>query len=583
MKKQPNDLTFGFNSKFVRKTGTFIDPVSPLIQHDLTPGQKVTGMNVPLQSFGNSVIDDFQRDAFWSMYLANSNLKANSPEGRESVRGLIDWVLSDPNFKSQAMSLVNLKVSSASAAYVMVEQLLQMPDVKNSMNGFGKAEAMEDAADQLDQEAQDQESGQADDKSDEESGQDAQGEDSDDNSNQGQSEDDENEGQGSGDDWGDDGWDGEQDDSDASGQGNQPDEQESGQDELPQQPQMTPEQLRDKADKLRQQAQDIREKANETLDQLTGNETMAGDFGRAGAIKTGADFGDNVASFLHSWGIEEGKGLMLSPDQIMTIMKAFTTTGIASLTALIGRVYGVASETLRGRAPVQVVAETAGYTKKILSMHPAEQYKLTSGYPGRNQSIEDWIKRGMGGITETMQSVREGNFICFVDGSGSMSHSEQGGAREEIAKALALGLSEAAIENGQEIILATFGSKNELSDLVDNRTTFDKRLEWAEFMFNGGTDFDFALTQMMNLIEGMDEEERFRSDLVIITDGEAGIQPETLEHLLELKDTYGVRLFCLMIGGGNSRYQDIMEASDKVLNFDNIDHVAQVLSTSIWN
>lgn len=575
-----NAMTFGFKSNFVRKTGGFIDTVSPTIQHDLTPGQKVTGLNVPLQSFGNSVIDDMHRDLFWAIYLANSNLKQTPPEGRESVRGLLEWVLSDPNFKANMMSMCNLKVSSASAAYVLVEQLLNMPEVQQSMNGFGKAENMEDQADELDQQAQDQMNGDGDgededqdgDGSENQSGNAQDGQDEDD-STQDPSEDDLDEQGGSVSDSDD--WDGEQDDKDANGQGSCQDEQEL--------PEMTPEQMQAQADKLRQQAQDIRQKAEQMLDELTGNETKAGQFGRAGAVKTGADFGDNVAGFLSSWGIDEGKGLMLSPEQILEIMKAFSSTGIASLTALIGRIYGVASETLRGRAPVQVVAEDAGYTKDILSMHPAERYKLTAGYPGRHQAIEDWLKRGLGGITKTMQSVREGNFVCFVDGSGSMDTQEQGGTREQIAKALALGLSKAAIENGQEIMLATFGNHGELTDLVDNRTSFEKRLEWATFMFDGGTSFDFALEKMMDLIDGMDEQERYRSDLVIITDGEAGISEYTKERLLQLKDQYGVRLFCLMIGGGSYiRYDDIIEVSDKIIRFDSVDHVAQVLSESLW-
>ena len=577
-KSKQNAMTFGFKSSFVRKTGGFIDTVSPTIQHDLTPGQKVTGLNVPLQSLGNSVIDDMHRDLFWAIYLANSNLKEIAPEGRESVRGLLEWVLSDPNFKATMMSMCNLKVSSASAAYVLVEQLLNMPEVSQSMSGFGKAEDMEDQADNLDQQAQDQMSGegggeQGEDDAENQSGNAQDGQDEQD-PNSDPSEDDSDEQGGSGSDSEND----YEDDEQAMG-GDY-----GGQDEGEAEPQMTPEQMQAMADKLREQAQNIREKAAQMLDELTGNETKAGQFGRAGAVKTGADFGDNVASFLSSWGIDEGKGLMLSPEQILEIMKAFSSTGIAALTALIGRIYGVASETLRGRAPVQVVAEDAGYTKDILSMHPAERYRLTTGYPGRQQAIEDWLKRGLGGITKTMQSVREGNFVCFVDGSGSMGHEEQGGTREQIAKELALGLSKAAIENGQEILLSTFGSHGELTDLVDNRTSFEKRLEWATFMFDGGTDFDFALEKMMDLIDSYDEQERFRTDLVIITDGEAGVSELTKDRLLQLKDQYGVRLFCLMIGGGShySYGDDLIEVSDKILKFDNVDHVAQTLSESLW-
>jgi len=475
------------------------------------------------------------------------------------VLGLLDWVLSDPNFKANMMSMCNLKVSSASAAYVLVEQLLNMPEVEQSMSGFGKAENMEDQADDLEQQAQDQMNGEGDGE---------QGEDGTENqSGNAQDGQDEEEDEDDYDDDEDEDWDDDEDGEDEDSDGDS-------------QPKMTPEQMQAMADKLRQQAQDIRAKAEEMLDELTGNETKAGQFGRAGAVKTGADFGDNVAGFLSSWGVDEGKGLMLSPEQILEIMKAFSSTGIAALTALIGRIYGVASETLRGRAPVQVVAEDAGYTKDILSMHPAERYKLTTGYPGRNQAIEDWLKRGLGGITKTMQSVREGGMIMAGDGSGSMSREEKGGTREVILKGIMLGISKAAEENGQEVVMFTFGSHGEITQLIDSRTPFLEKLEWASFLFNGGTDFDFALNTMMDILDNMDEEERFKRDFVIGTDGEAYISETTKERLLYNKETFGVRLFCLMIGG--QAYPDILEVSDKVLNFNGVDNIAQTLSESLW-
>lgn len=579
-----NALAYGFKSNFVRKTGGFIDTVSPSIQHDLTPGQKVTGLNVPLQSFGNSVIDDMHRDLFWSIYLANSNLKEIAPEGRESVRGLLEWVLSDPNFKGNMMSMCNLKVSSASAAYVLVEQLLNMPEVAQSMNGFGKAENMEDQADDLDQQAQDQMNGDGEggDGTENQSGNAQDGQDEGD-PNQDPSEDDSDEQGGSGNDscpnCGEDIEPWEDQCSNCSNCGQELDEPADDQ-EGESEPETTPEQKQAQADKLRQQAQDIRAKAKQMLDELTGNETKAGQFGRAGAVKTGADFGDNVAGFLSSWGIDEGKGLMLSPEQILEIMKAFSSTGIAALTALIGRIYGVASETLRGRAPVQVVAEDAGYTKDILSMHPAERYKLTTGYPGRNQAIEDWLKRGLGGITKTMQSVREGGMIMFGDGSGSMNHEEKGGSREAILKGIMLGISKAAQENGQEVIMATFGDHGEVTQLIDSRTPFVEKLEWATFLFGRGTDFDFALNTMMDILDNMDEEEKFKRDFVIGTDGQAYISELTKERLLYNKETFGVRLFCLMIGG--QAYPDIVEVSDKVINFNGVDDIAKTLSESLW-
>jgi len=565
----------GYRPRYLVK-GQFIDVLSPTLQHDLTPGQKVTGFNVPLSSFGNSAIDDLQRDLYWSMYLANSNLKPASPEGREAVRGLLEWVLSDPTYKVNVLPFVNHKVSSSASAYGMVEQLMNMPDVAGGMNGLGQADAMERRADDMEQQADDLENQQQDEQ---ESDENQAGNDGDelegdnpysDPSNEQESQENQS-GNDASDGFGDDDDENPYDDWDEDGQGDGEWEQE---DFAP----PDPDELRERAENLREQAQSLREEANRKIQDAMGN-SMNG-FGRSGSIKTGSDFGEEVMTFLAAWGVDEGKGLMLDPNEIMELMRSLSSPGIGGLTTMIGRVHGIAEKTLRGRAPVEVVVETAGFTKDLLAMHPAERFKLTHYYPYRQQAIEDWLERGLGGVTKTMQAMREGNFICFVDESGSMNMEESGGKRETIAKALALGLAKAARENGQEFLLAGFGSHGQVTDIVDTRTSLADLLHWATFYYGGGTSFDYAFTMMMDLVDNLDEEERFKSDFVMITDGEAGISSDVRDRLEQMKEDYGMRIFVLMINA--DPMNDIVEIADEVLNFTGLDNVSETLSKLIW-
>jgi uncharacterized protein with von Willebrand factor type A (vWA) domain len=99
-------------------------------------------------------------------------------------------------------------------------------------------------------------------------------------------------------------------------------------------------------------------------------------------------------------------------------------------------------------------------------------------------------------------------------------------------------------------------------------------------MFNGGTSFDFALGKAMDLVDALDEEERFKTDFVFITDGQSQISDEVKNRLLQMKDEYGVRLFVLMIG--SRPFDDIVELADSVLQFNGLDNVAETLSRLIW-
>lgn len=574
-------------SNYALQTGSFIDPVSPTILHDLTPGQKVSVLRTPLQTFNNPVVDDLLRDIFLAFYLPIQTYKEFAPEGREETAAVMDWVLSDPTFDVQSMMFVNHKLGSASAAFSIVEQLMQTPNINQALDGLGKAENMENKADDLDRQAGDIENphGNDADPSDEEDP----NQDPPNNDGEGQGDDGSgSEGDGNGSDEDSDAPYGsfpdDFDDNDEDGDGEQDQGGQSGSGKQKNQPkpgefQPNPEQLRKQAQALRNQASNKREQAKAKMQE--GLNSKMNQFARAGAIGVGADFGSEVMAFMSAWGIEEGTGLMLSPEQIMQIMKSFSSSNIAKLTSFIGRVYSIADKTLRGRFPASVAVEAGGYTKEIPSMHPSEVARLTTLNPARHQAIEEWVRQGLGGVTKSMQAANEGAFLVAVDESGSMNGpTADGASRAEVAKALALGLCKAAKSNGQEFLAAGFATTGQFTEFVTPRSDFVEMLRWATTMFGGGTDFDYALKMLMDAFDLYEDEDKFKADLVMITDGEAGISEETKERFEYLRETYGVRLFVLLIGAQSGGLDDL---ADKTLRFTNLNDAARVLAEFVWD
>jgi len=558
--------------------GQTIEPLSPTMNMDLTPAQTITGMGVPLSGFDNSAIDDLQRDVFWAIYLANPVLKEVPPSGREEVRGLLEWVLRDPSFKPSMLLFTNFKMPSAMAAYSVTEELMEMDEVMSAMRDLAVADMMDEQADKFDQQAdqqecegdeeqeqpEDQPSTQPQDSP--EQAQDepgaAEGENPTPDTPQDQQEEQE---QGEGDEEGE-------------GQGEADSDQPFGDDKP------DPDELRDRAQDMRDRAQQKRQEAQEKLNDTIGD--SINDFHLKGAIGTGQDLGEDVISFMHSWGLEEGDPITLSPDKLRQIMDMLSVEGMANLTSLIRRVRGVAAKTIEGRAPVQVAVDQAGLTKSVLDLDPASRYKLSEYYPYRDVAVRDFLKDGLPGIVKTMQAKSEGAFIALCDESSSMewpvNSNQRQTMRKEVSKALSLGLAQSAKKNGQPFRLAGFGSTNQFTEIMDQNTPIDKLMEWAIFEFNGGTNFDYAFDMMFQIVDGLDSDERYQTDYLMITDGKCGIEEGIKQRIQDEKDDYGARFFLLLIGDDVRARDDIFEVVDEVIDFSDLDTASETLANLIW-
>lgn len=153
------------------------------------------------------------------------------------------------------------------------------------------------------------------------------------------------------------------------------------------------------------------------------------------------------------------------------------------------------------------------------------------------------------------EKVARGAIICMVDNSGSM-----GGDREIWAKGVALALLNIANKQNRDFYGIHFSSsydplkewyfprgKGQVNDVLD----------FAEYFYGGGTDFQKPISRGVEVLEKMfNEDGAQKGDLVLITDGESAVTDEWLDRYVNAKRDLAFRMYGCLIG----TYSSTLEA-----------------------
>lgn len=519
-----------------------IKPISAFMNVKLSASASFSGARAPLSDFENEAVNDLQRDLFWVLYQFRFDLLENPPQDREVTRMLLDFVLLDPLFDTKRFLLIGRQVSSAAAAYTLTTELLEDPQVGGAMGMMGKAERNEQKADDLEQPQPSR-------SNDEEQGE---GQDSYDDDQDQQQEEDTNDYSGS-------------------------DIEEP----------MSQQEREQMAQELREESQELREEARARMERSLSSALSS--MKRSGAVREAMKTAEEIGNFLSSWGLEEGQGLELSIEEIRELMKMMSVPGLSNLTQLMGRVHGTALAVIHGRPPAQVVVETGGCTRKLHDVYRSDLAFLSQRSPQgiRNEYLKRYLSGGLSGLMRTSQAKTEGAFLWAVDGSSSMEGMiPVGDATSKevschvVAKSLSLGLCRAAKDNGQKFGMFSFSSGGQLSDIVTQDSPLSDLLRFAAFDFNGGTDFDMAMTRLMDLFEALDDEDKLQADIGITTDGQGRVREDVIERLLYIKERWKCRFHMLLIGDASNK--SLEPLADNVLQFTSLQDIAEVLSRAIW-
>ena len=161
--------------------------------------------------------------------------------------------------------------------------------------------------------------------------------------------------------------------------------------------------------------------------------------------------------------------------------------------------------------------------------------------------LTDWrvdpqaAARRPAGLPET-ESLERGPIIVCLDTSGSMR-----GAPENIAKATVIAALRAAHEARRGCKLIAFGGPEEVieCDLGAGEAGLQALLEVMGQSFDGGTDIQTPIERAIDCVH----DARWASaDLLIVSDGEFGCVPQTLERLRRARDDLGLRVQGVLVG-----------------------------------
>ncbi len=172
---------------------------------------------------------------------------------------------------------------------------------------------------------------------------------------------------------------------------------------------------------------------------------------------------------------------------------------------------------------------------------------------------------------EGKEKVGQGPMVVLIDESGSMS-----GKREIWAKGFALGLMSIARKQKRTFAVVHFSGSDSYKKVIFKNGMFssDKMVEMVEHFFGGGTCFETPLRKARGIIKG-EKKDFEKSDIVLITDGEAEITQDTIDKQAAMKKEFGTTLYTIVIK--NAVKGELNKISDKVVTLNNLEKDDQAI------
>lgn len=282
----------------------------------------------------------------------------------------------------------------------------------------------------------------------------------------------------------------------------------------------------------------------------------------AAIARAAAEQAKEVALAAAGWGMGPGSHIQTDPAAALAFLK-HNSGKVAQIAKLAGRLRGYALQSRREAAPAGIVPAGVGYTRDLSRVFPTELAMLRPDAPPalRARKAAEFASRGLLGYTTAADHQERGPFVAAVDVSPSMH-----GAREIVAKAIALGVAQVAAMEQRPYLLFAFASDRRTITAVSSEEGWPEHLKWAGSSQSGGTDFDMALDETMIRLRQL---KAAVADALFVSDGEAGVLSQTRYNWNAFAQDSGARLFYVPVGRGYLR--DIDEMADQVINVADLD------------
>ncbi len=160
------------------------------------------------------------------------------------------------------------------------------------------------------------------------------------------------------------------------------------------------------------------------------------------------------------------------------------------------------------------------------------------------------------------EKTAQGAIICMVDNSYSMH-----GSREVWAKAVALSLLEIAKREHRDFYGIHFGSAHDMKEwfFPKGEVELSDVLDYAEWFFNSGTDFETPISRAIEVLEDQfSSEGSQKGDLIMISDGECHVSDEWMTRYFNSKEALSFRMYSVLINESSLNRWPVLETlSDK--------------------
>jgi uncharacterized protein with von Willebrand factor type A (vWA) domain len=253
---------------------------------------------------------------------------------------------------------------------------------------------------------------------------------------------------------------------------------------------------------------------------------------------------------LAAWGDGEAEPAELTIDERLDLFRRLTSDPrLRAATELLGRSRvraSAAHKGLLGTAPARLAGITLGArldrvipTELALLGDPSTELEFNRRYAESELALHKIEEEG---------PKRRGPLIACIDESSSMD-----GDPDTAAKTIALALAGIARSDNRDAAIIRFAGPGhvELTALPKGTAGITETAAALAAFMGGGTEFNGPLNAAYDLIEA---DSRFdEADVLLLTDGEAGVSTETLERITTAAGAGKARLFLVAIGQGGNR------------------------------
>ncbi len=276
--------------------------------------------------------------------------------------------------------------------------------------------------------------------------------------------------------------------------------------------------------------------------------------GRAGAQQA-AEGAREEAALMAAWGVGPGELRRMDFEARRRLAQRLRSGRMSQFTDLIGRFRQMAAGQ-RARRMERVPGELVGIETgdDLGRLIPSELASL--GVPAMRAVFAARYAEQRLFVYEQRGEIEagQGAIICCVDCSGSMGATLPGTgvSGEAWAKACALAMLDQAWAARRHFAGILFSSAGEIKVFhfpAAEPARIADMLDFAEFFFGGGTNFEQPLATAAELLEAeYNADGRMRGDIALITDGVCGVSEEWMRAWNQRKAALGFRVFGIQIG-----------------------------------